>query len=77
MYSVGRVFAYFYTLDDDSKRPMDYETSLLPKVFSFIFEYLLFVPLSKIATTLNNTCLNLGQKYKCVPLPLQIIPAPS
>ncbi len=22
-----------YTLDDDSERPMDYETSLLPKVF--------------------------------------------
>ncbi len=31
--SVGRVCAYLYTLDDDSERPMDYETSLLPKVF--------------------------------------------
>ncbi len=27
------VFAYLYTLDDDSERSMDYETSLLPKVF--------------------------------------------
>ncbi len=31
--SVSRVFAYFYTLDDDLECPMDYETSLLPKVF--------------------------------------------
>ncbi len=31
--SVGHVFAYLYTLDDDSERPMDYETSLLPNVF--------------------------------------------
>ncbi len=31
--SVGHVFAYLYTLDDDSERPMNYETSLLPKVF--------------------------------------------
>ncbi len=31
--SVGHVFVYLYTLDDDSERPMDYETSLLPKVF--------------------------------------------
>ncbi len=31
--SVGHIFAYLYTLDDDSKRPMDYETSLLPNVF--------------------------------------------
>ncbi len=31
--SVDHVFAYLYTLDDDSKCPMDYETSLLPKVF--------------------------------------------
>ncbi len=31
--SVCHVFAYLYTLDDDSERPMDYETSLLPKVF--------------------------------------------
>ncbi len=31
--SVGHVFAYLYTLDDDSERPMDYETSLLPKDF--------------------------------------------
>ncbi len=27
------VFAYLYTLDDDSEHPVDYETSLLPKVF--------------------------------------------
>ncbi len=31
--SVGHVFAYLYTLDYNSKRSMDYETSLLPKVF--------------------------------------------
>ncbi len=33
--SVGHVFAYLYTLDDDSERPMDYVTSLLPKVFPY------------------------------------------
>ncbi len=34
--SVGRVFAYLYTLDmldDNSECPLDYETSLFPKVF--------------------------------------------
>ncbi len=31
--SVGRVFAYLYTLADDLAYPSDYETSLLPKVF--------------------------------------------
>ncbi len=31
--SVGHVFTYLYIFDDDSERPMDYETSLLPKVF--------------------------------------------
>ncbi len=31
--SVGHVFAYLYTLDDDSECPVYYETSLLPKVF--------------------------------------------
>ncbi len=31
--SVGHVFAYLYTLDDDSECPMGYDTSLLPKVF--------------------------------------------
>ncbi len=31
--SVGHVYANLYTLDNDSERPMDYETSLLPKVF--------------------------------------------
>ncbi len=31
--SVGHVFAYLYTLDNDSECPMDYETSVLPKVF--------------------------------------------
>ncbi len=30
--SVGHVFAYLYTLDDDSECPMDYETSLLLSV---------------------------------------------
>ncbi len=30
--SVGHVFAYLYTLDDDTECPMDYETSLLHKV---------------------------------------------
>ncbi len=34
--SVGHVFAYLYTLDDDSERHMDYETSLLPKVFALL-----------------------------------------
>ncbi len=34
--SVGHVFEYLYTLDDDSERPMDYETSLLPKVLPLI-----------------------------------------
>ncbi len=33
--SVGHVFAYLYTLDDNSERPMDYETSLLPNVFPY------------------------------------------
>ncbi len=31
--SVGHVFAYLYTFNDDSERTMDYETSLLPKFF--------------------------------------------
>ncbi len=31
--SVGHVFAYIYTLNDDLEYPMDYETSLLPKDF--------------------------------------------
>ncbi len=31
--SVGHVFVYHYTLDDNSECPMYYETSLLPKVF--------------------------------------------
>ncbi len=34
--SVGHVFAYLYTLDDDSECPMDYETSLLPKGFPLL-----------------------------------------
>ncbi len=42
--SVGHVFAYLYTLDDDSERPMDYETSLLPKGF----------PLNQTTTKRNN-----------------------
>ncbi len=32
--SVGHIFAYLITLDDDSECPMDYETSLLPERFS-------------------------------------------
>ncbi len=35
--SVGHVFAYLYTLVDNSKSPMIYETSLLPKVFPRLF----------------------------------------
>ncbi len=31
--SVGHIFAYLYTLDDDVECPMDCETSLLPNVF--------------------------------------------
>ncbi len=31
--SVSHVFAYIYTLDDDSECPIDYETSLLPNIF--------------------------------------------
>ncbi len=31
--SVGHVFAYLYILDDDSERLMEYDTSLLRKVF--------------------------------------------
>ncbi len=31
--SVGHVFAYIYTLDDDSEHPMDYETSLFLNIF--------------------------------------------
>ncbi len=34
--SIGCVFAYPFILDDNSERPMDYETSLLPKVFPLI-----------------------------------------
>ncbi len=30
---IGHVFAYLYILDDDLERQMDYETSLIPKVF--------------------------------------------
>ncbi len=41
--SVGHVFAYLYTLDDDSERPMDYETSLLPKVFPLMTIYFLLL----------------------------------
>ncbi len=50
--SVGLVFAYLYTLDDDSERPMDYETYLLPKVFSLIFlaENTLIIIFVKVVT---------------------------
>ncbi len=34
--SLGHVFAYLYTLDDDLEHPMDYETSLLSKVFPLL-----------------------------------------
>ncbi len=34
--SVGYVFAYLYTLDDDSERPMDCETYLFPQVFPYV-----------------------------------------
>ncbi len=34
--SVGHVFAHLYTLDDDLERPMDYESSLLPKGFPWV-----------------------------------------
>ncbi len=37
--SVGHVFAYLYTLDDDSECYMDYETSLLPKVFPSVIMF--------------------------------------
>ncbi len=37
--SVDNVFAYLLTLDDDSERPMDYETSLLPKLFPTIISH--------------------------------------
>ncbi len=37
--SVDHVFAYLYILDDDSEHPMDYETSLLPKVFPLALKY--------------------------------------
>ncbi len=33
---IGHVFAYLYTIDDDSERPMNYETSLLLNVFHFL-----------------------------------------
>ncbi len=33
--SVGHVFAYLFSLDDDAERPMDYEISILRKFFPF------------------------------------------
>ncbi len=36
--SVGHVFAYLYTLDDNLECPMDYETSLLLKVFQTVLQ---------------------------------------
>ncbi len=36
--SVGHVFAYLYPLDDHSKGPMDYETSLLYNIFPFFVD---------------------------------------
>ncbi len=37
--SVGHVFAYPYTRDDDSEHPMEYETSLHPTFFPTFFPY--------------------------------------
>ncbi len=34
--SIGHVFAYLYTLDDDLERPIYYETSLFHNVFPYI-----------------------------------------
>ncbi len=49
--SVGHVFAYLDTLDDNSERPMDYETSLLPKVFlSSISQHFTYIPVSYFQT---------------------------
>ncbi len=42
--SVAHVYAYLYTLDDDSECPMDYETSLLSKVFPFRMDVIIFFP---------------------------------
>ncbi len=35
VWSVDHVFVYLYALDDDSERPMDYDTALFAKMFSF------------------------------------------
>ncbi len=51
--SAGHVFAYLYTLDDDSECPMDYETSLLPKVFSLQPSSRIFVNTHYIYLHLN------------------------
>ncbi len=38
--NVGHVFAYLYTLDDDSEHPMDYETAeVIPYEFSKFSRY--------------------------------------
>ncbi len=44
--SVGHVFAYLYTIDDDSELPTDYKTSLLPKAFYFIIDHWAVLSLS-------------------------------
>ncbi len=41
--SVGHVFAYLYSLDDDSECPMDYEISLLPTVFPLYTNLSLYI----------------------------------
>ncbi len=46
--SFGHVFAYLYILDDDSECPMDYETSLLPKVFPLYPNWSLYITFSMI-----------------------------
>ncbi len=52
--SVGHVFAYLYTLDDDSEWPMDYETSLLAKLF----------PLMRSTNICSKVYIYLNEKYK-------------
>ncbi len=41
--SVGHVFAYLYTLDDDSECPLNYENSWHPKVCPSIFHFYMII----------------------------------
>ncbi len=52
--SVGHVFAYHYTLDDDSECPMDYESSLLPEVFPFFSHVIMVSGLGSRPQILSN-----------------------